>query len=192
MERRKQFLLFQGDITVGDNLTSYQETVCATNVCVAKPNDFFTKIVELLNHCGVPRRGYLLLGISIQNCRISREGGENGLQDSRIKQWRPEWVKDLSISHISWYLRTWFCTKEIHLLLTTKLAICGYWLPSVSTGAFRNWELSPRNFLTFRANGDSLPFSTAPHLYCTSSLVKEMPPVAFCPLGMGNPYKEVN
>lgn len=46
MEGRKEFLLIQGSITVGDNLPSYQEAVWATNVCVVKPNSSFPEIVR--------------------------------------------------------------------------------------------------------------------------------------------------
>jgi len=48
VERRKECLLIQGSITVGDNLPSYQETVCATNARVVKPSSFFTEIVRPL------------------------------------------------------------------------------------------------------------------------------------------------
>lgn len=91
MERRKEFLLSQGSITLGDNLLSYQETVCATNVCVVKPNSFFAEIVRPLKPLLCPWRGYLLwLGIGIPNYRMHGQGGENGLQGTRIEQWRPE------------------------------------------------------------------------------------------------------
>lgn len=49
----------------------------------------------------------------------------------------------------------------LHLLLTTKLVICGFWLPSASTVTFKDGELSPRNFLTHSANRDTFP--PAPH-----------------------------
>lgn len=47
----------------------------------------------------------------------------------------------------------------LHLLLTTRLALHGCWLPSVSTATFKNGQLSSRKFLTRWANGETLPFS---------------------------------
>lgn len=115
VERRKEFLFIQGSITGGDNLPSYQEAVCATNVGVVKPNSFFTETVRPLKPLLCPQgRLFAWLGIGIRNCSMSRQGGENGLQGSKIKQRRPGWAKELSVSHISplWRLRIWIWTKE--------------------------------------------------------------------------------
>lgn len=64
---RKEFLLIQNSITVGDRLLSYLATVCTTNVCVVNPDSFFT-VRQQARLC-FPCIGHLLL-LAPQNARV--------------------------------------------------------------------------------------------------------------------------
>lgn len=88
MEGREEVLLIQGSITVGDNLPSYQEVVCATNVCVVKPNSSFLRLPELKPLVCPQERFFVMAGHWYPELQ---HGGEN----------KTERAEESSVTHIS-------------------------------------------------------------------------------------------
>lgn len=125
---RKEFLLIQNSITVGDRLLSYLATVCTTNVCVVNPDSFFT-VRQQARLCplywpfaatGTTKCQGGLLGLSMV-LQL-----QHGLQGAKKQSLDKSWVPPLFnvLEHRSEQNFLLPGVLICHLSLTTRLAAC--------------------------------------------------------------------
>lgn len=125
---RKEFLLIQNSITVGDRLLSYLATVCTTNVCVVNPDSFFT-VRQQARLCplywpfaatGTTKCQGGLLGLAMV-LQL-----QHGLQGAKKQSLDKSWVPPLCnvLEHRSEQNFLLPGVLICHLSLTTRLAAC--------------------------------------------------------------------
>lgn len=125
---RKEFLLIQNSITVGDGSLSYLATVCTTNVCVVNPDSFFT-VRQQARLCplywpfaatGTTKCQGGLLGLAMV-LQL-----QHGLQGAKKQSLDKSWVPPLCnvLEHRSEQNFLLPGVLICHLSLTTRLAAC--------------------------------------------------------------------